>query len=92
MKRQRIDDVMVRKHRQLYGRTEFAYCHLGHLHHETSNESNLMLVSQWPTLAAPDAYASRHGFMSQRMAPVITYHKEFGRSGGLDVTPAMLDL
>lgn len=37
-----------------------------------------MVVEQHRTLAAPDAYASRGGWMSGRDAQVITYCKQYG--------------
>jgi len=85
-----IDDVLAAKFRDVFGRTKHSYAHMGHLHHVQSKESNLMLVEQHRTLAAPDAYASRHGFMSGRDAKVITYHKDFGEVGRVSITPDML--
>jgi len=49
-----------------------------------------MHVEQHQTLAAPDAYASRGGWMSGRSAKLITYHKEFGEIGRSAITPEML--
>ena len=52
---------------------------MGHLHSVDVKETNLMLVEQHRTLAAPDAYASRGGWISGRDAKVITYHKDYGK-------------
>ena len=73
-----IDDVFASKFREVFGRTKFSYAHMGHMHHKTVIESPLMVVEQHRTLAAPDAYASRGGWMSGRDAPVITYSKKYG--------------
>jgi len=73
-----IDTVFASKFRKEFGRTEFAYAHMGHLHHVDHKETNLMVVEQHRTLAAPDAYAARGGWLSGRDAQVITYDKNYG--------------
>lgn len=73
-----IDTVFAAKFRDVFGRTKFSYGHMGHLHSVDVKETNLMIVEQHRTLAAPDAYASRGGWMSGRDAKVITYHKDYG--------------
>lgn len=73
-----IDSVFVRKFKNEFGSSKFVYAHTGHLHHEKIVESNLMTIEQHPTLAAKDSYASRGGYMSNRNAKVITYHKKHG--------------
>lgn len=85
-----ISDVFVAKFRDVFGRTQHSYAHMGHLHHVDIKEDNLMIVEQHRTLAAADAYASRGGWMSGRDAKVITYHKEHGEVGRLTISPAML--
>lgn len=74
-----VDSVFVAKYREEYGQAEFHYADLGHLHHEKVLESNLMVLEQHRTLAAPDAHASRGGWMSGRNSKVTTYHEEFGK-------------
>lgn len=73
-----IDTVFVAKYREVFGRTKYSYAHMGHLHSVDMKETNLMVVEQHRTLAAPDAYAARGGWMSDRDASVITYHKKYG--------------
>lgn len=85
-----IDDVFVAKFREVFGRTKYSYAHMGHLHHIDVKETNLMIVEQHRTLAAPDAYATRGGWMAGRDAKVITYHQEFGEVGRITVSPDML--
>lgn len=85
-----VDDVLVRKFRELYGKAKKVYAHMGHMHHEKSIESTLMVIEQHPTLAAQDAYASRGGWLSDRLARVITYHKTFGEVGRMGITPEMV--
>jgi hypothetical protein len=85
-----IDDVFVAKFREIYGSTKYSYAHLGHLHSRAVKSTNLMILEQHETLAAPDAYASNGGWMSDRSAQVITYHKEYGECGRVRITPAMV--
>lgn len=85
-----VSDVFVAKFRDVFGRTQHSYAHLGHLHHVDIKENNLMIVEQHRTLAAPDAYASRGGWISGRDAKVITYHKLYGEVGRLTINSDML--
>jgi hypothetical protein len=85
-----VADVFVAKFREVFGRTQHSYAHLGHLHHVDIKENNLMIVEQHRTLAAPDAYASRGGWISGRDAKVITYHKAYGEVGRLTINSDML--
>jgi hypothetical protein len=85
-----IDRAFTAKFREVFGRTRFSYAHMGHYHHVKSEETSLMIVEQHPTLASSDAYASRGGWMAMRSAPVITYSKEHGEVGRLQVKPSML--
>jgi len=85
-----IDAVFASKFREVFGRTKHSYAHMGHLHHRDLKETNLMIVEQHRTMAAPDAYASRGGWMSGRSSTVITYHREYGEVGRITVSPEML--
>lgn len=85
-----IDHVFVSKFKEEFGRSRNVYAHMGHLHHKHEIESALMDVIQHPTIAAHDAYSTRHGYCSRRRAPVITYHREFGDVGSITITPEML--
>jgi hypothetical protein len=87
---EQLDRVFARKFREIYGSSTRCYGHSGHMHHKLVVESALMHIEQHPTLAAADAYASRHGFMSDRSASVITYDKEFGEVGRVSITPEMV--
>ena len=76
-----VSEVFAGKFREMFGRTKYAYAHMGHLHSIDVKENNLMIVEQHRTLAAPDAYAARGGWLSGRDAKVITYHREYGECG-----------
>lgn len=86
-----VDSVFAAKFREVFGRTEHAYAHMGHYHSIDIKETNLMIVNQHRTLAAPDAYASRGGWMSGREAQVITYHKEYGQVGSQTISYKMIE-
>lgn len=85
-----LDDVLVAKFREVFGRTKFSVCHTGHLHNKEVVSTNLMKIEQHETLASADAYASRGGWVSDRSAQVITYHRLYGECGRIRKTPAMV--
>ncbi|QLQ30116.1 MAG: metallophosphoesterase [Pseudoxanthomonas sp.] len=86
-----IDTVFAAKFREVFGRTQHAYAHMGHLHHIDVKETNLMVVEQHRTLAAPDAYAARGGWMSGRDATVVTYSKQHGEVSRCRISSKMLE-
>ncbi|MCL6468162.1 MAG: winged helix-turn-helix domain-containing protein [Ralstonia sp.] len=86
-----VAEVFAGQFREMFGRTKYAYAHMGHLHSIDVKENNLMVVEQHRTLAAPDAYAARGGWLSGRDAKVITYHREYGEVGRITVSPQMLE-
>lgn len=88
-KPEQIADVLAAKFRPVFGRTRHAYAHLGHRHKAGLVESSLMLVESHRTLAAPDAFAARGGWMSGRSASVITYHRVHGEVGRVVISPEM---
>jgi hypothetical protein len=85
-----VSNVFASQFREMYGRTKYAYAHLGHLHHIDVKENNLMIVEQHRTLAANDAYGARGGYLSGRDAKVITYDKRFGEVSRLTINSDML--
>lgn len=76
--------------RDIWGRTEYSYAHLGHYHHVASKEDSLMIVEQHPTMAVKDAYAARGGYLSNRGAAVITYSKTHGEVSRINIRPEMV--
>lgn len=61
-----------------WGETDYRYVHVGHLHHVEEKEHPGVKVIQHPTLAAPDAYAARGGWLSKRQATSMTYSRTTG--------------
>lgn len=76
---------------QEWGRTTRREIHCGHRHHRDEREMNGATVVQHPTLAARDAYAARGGWIADRAAWAITYHKRFGAVGRVMITTEMLE-
>lgn len=85
-----VDVTMAGMFRELFGRSKYAYCHIGHLHSDEGRKSGLMYVERHETLAAPDAYASGGGWLSGRSAKRITYSKRFGEVGRDTLRPEMV--
>lgn len=75
---------------EMWGLTRKREIHCGHRHHRDEKEYNGVTVIQHPTLAARDAYAARGGWIADRAAQSITYHKEYGQVGRVSVCPEML--
>ncbi len=85
-----IDHVFTALFRETFGRTTRAYAHMAHLHHDDVKETNLMRVEQHRSLAAHDAYASRGGWLAERDAKIITYHKDYGETSRATVPAEMV--
>lgn len=85
-----ISKTFAGMYRDIFGRTKYSYAHMGHLHHIDVKEDSLMVVEQHPTIAAKDAHSARGGYLSNRGASVINYHKEYGEVGRLTIRPEML--
>jgi hypothetical protein len=77
---------------QQWGRTIRREIHCGHRHHRDEKEYNGVTVVQHPTLAARDAYAARGGWIADRAAWAITYHKKYGAVGRVMITTEMLEV
>ncbi len=73
--------------RAMWGATEQCYIHTGHYHSERVLEDGGAIAEQHPTLSGRDAYAARGGWVSQRGAKVITYHKEHGEVSRTTIRP-----
>lgn len=84
-----VDTAFIGKFKKEFGKSDFVYGHVGHLHHEKI-ENNLMVLEQHRTLASKDAYASRGGYLSGRDSKVITYHKDYGEVGRSTININML--
>jgi hypothetical protein len=70
--------VFATQYAKEWGETEYRYVHVGHKHHVDEKEYPGIKIIQHPTLAAPDAYAARGGWLSKRQATSVTYHRKYG--------------
>jgi hypothetical protein len=75
----------------IWGATRKRYGHVGDKHHAQEKEHSGIIIRQHPTLAARDAYASRHGWHALRAASGITYHTKHGEVARHTVCPEMLE-
>jgi len=85
-----VSEVFASQFREMFGRTKYAYAHMGHYHSIDVRENNLMIVEQHRTLAPADAYSARGGWLSGRDAKVITYHYDYGEVSRLTINSDML--
>lgn len=90
-KNQSLPLLFAAKFPEVWGATKTGrYIHVGHRHHVDEKEHPGVFVQQHPTLAAPDAYAARGGWMSKQQAVAITYHARFGEFQRTSVVPEMV--
>lgn len=73
-----LGELFAAQFREQWGRCPYVYIHTGHKHHVKEEERKGCVLVQHPTLAAPDAYAARGGWISKRQATSMTYHRETG--------------
>lgn len=85
-----VDATLAGMFKEIFGRSNYAFAHVGHLHSDEGRKSALMYVERHETLAAPDAYAAGGGWLSGRSAKVITYHKEYGEVARMTLRPEMV--
>ncbi|MDE2103183.1 MAG: oxidoreductase [Patescibacteria group bacterium] len=90
VKNEQLPLLFAAQYPQQWGRTKKREVHCGHRHHRDEKEYNGVTIVQHPTLAARDAYAARGGWIADRAAWAMTYHKRFGPVGRVMVTPEML--
>ncbi len=77
-KQSNLPQIFAQKFRKEWGQSTHTYVHSGHKHHVDEKEYPGLNWIQHPTLAAPDAYAARGGWLSKRQATSMTYHKTRG--------------
>ena len=87
MKNEQMPMLFAAQFSKMWGNTTKRYCHTGHRHHLDEKEYSGMTVTQHPTLSARDAYAARGGWIAERAALGITYHKTAGQYSRAYVGP-----
>lgn len=78
-KKEKLPLLFAARFPEIWGRTTNRHVHTGHYHSIDEQEHPGLTVLQHPTLAAPDAYAIRGGWISKRQAMSITYHRAKGQ-------------
>jgi hypothetical protein len=73
-----LGELFSAQFREAWGRCPYVYIHTGHKHHVKEEERSGCKIIQHPTLAAPDAYAARGGWLSKRQATSMTYSAVHG--------------
>jgi hypothetical protein len=77
-KKEKLPQIFAAQYAQMWGLTQHRYVHTGHYHEVHEKENPGITVMQHPTIASPDAYAARNGYMSKRQAIGITYSSKLG--------------
>lgn len=77
-KDQSLPGIMAAEKPKEWGETTHRRFFRGHQHHDNRVEYNGCIVEQFRTLAAKDAYAAEHGFLSGRDLKAITFDEEYG--------------
>jgi len=85
-----VDHVFAGMFREMFGRCSYSYGHVGHLHTDRVDDTNLMRVERHRTIAPSDAFASSSGYLAKRDAKVITYHRLWGEVSRITLTPQMV--
>ena len=78
VKKVNLGELFAAQFREAWGRCEFVYIHTGHLHNHEEQERRGCKLIQHATIAAPDAYAARNGWISKRQMVSMTYSKGTG--------------
>ena len=89
-KHEQLPLMMAAQFPEIWGATKRRFCHTGDKHHTDEKEYSGCIVLQHPTLAARDAYASRHGWHALRRSTAITYSRKHGEVARNTVCPEML--
>jgi len=62
----------------MWAATEFRHGRVGHWHHRSTEEYPGIVVETLPTLAAPDAWANEHGYLSRRALTAFLWSAKWG--------------
>lgn len=90
VKPEKLPILFASHYPEIWGRTKRRYAHCGHRHHYVEREFSGIQVTQHPTIAARDAYAAYHGYLSERRAIATIYHGVTGKCGTIEITPEMV--
>lgn len=77
-KRDNYVGIMARDQPEMWGRTQFRYWWLGHIHNSQREELPGCLVETFRTLAARDAWHASMGYGAGRDMTAIVLHRDYG--------------
>jgi hypothetical protein len=75
-----LPGIMATDKAEAWGRTQFRYWYLGHVHHSDKKEYRGAMVEYFRTLAAKDAWHAGEGYRSGRDMQLIVLHRQFGET------------
>lgn len=78
MAKSRISKWLHQEARSDFGKSRFAEIHAGDIHHEVSNEDNGVILRYVPTMAPPDEWTDKQGYMSVRRTMTFLWHPNKG--------------
>jgi hypothetical protein len=61
-----------------WAQTTYRYGRVGHWHHRSTEEYPGIVIETLPTLAAADAWANEHGYLSRRAITSYLWHAKYG--------------
>lgn len=77
-KQQDLPLIMAHDQKEAWGKTDYRYWYVGHVHHKSAKEHPGVIVETFRTLTGTDAWHSSKGYRSGQDMNVITLHKEHG--------------
>lgn len=78
VKPERLPGIMAADKPHEWGASKHRYWYTGHIHSKNTIEFPGVMWESFRTLAAPDSYASGHGYRSGRDMVAIVHHREHG--------------
>jgi hypothetical protein len=78
VKPEKLPSIMAADRPQEWGASVHRYWYTGHIHSKNTIEFPGVMWESFRTLAAPDSYASTHGYRSGRDMVAIVHHREHG--------------
>ena len=92
--------VGIKQQAQLYpalfpktwGNTKYRYGHTGHYHHKEAYEGFGITMEMHNSITAPDSHSSHGGYIAERSANCISYHRTFGELTRSYIKPEMLQI
>jgi hypothetical protein len=91
MKAAQFARVIPAEAAEAWADSAFRFGRVGHWHHRSTEEYPGIVVETLPTLAAPDAYATEHGFLSRRAITACLWHRQYGLRSKMERCPEEIE-